>query len=591
MADIPGWAEEIRTQYLSGAANQFILHGNVGDRILLPDDDGTGKARLGNLGDFLVEKLLHKFDVVLTYELGAGVRVAAGDKTFRLWPSAKALEKLPHKPAESIAVLDHFLRYCVNLRQIKVDARSPGAAGRVDPSEAFPGSIRPMHVADASVESLAGRNLSVAIIFKSAQLILPMMPNAASYELSSMASIVRGWSTETHFLEQNLAVFLLTENLNDLHGLLANNPRAARVEINLPGPVELSAALTHLHGFYPKALENFADRLELPAARLSGASLASVESLLKRREHGEQPLEESDLADLKKRLVEQDCQGLIEFIEPERSLADYFGQEPVKEWMRQDIALWDQGDTAAMPMGYLLCGPVGTGKTYLVECLAGEAGVPVVKLKNFRDRWVGSTEGNLEKIFSLLHALGRCIVFIDEADQALGSRDSGSGDSGVSGRVYSMMAKEMSDPDNRGRILWILASSRPDLIEVDLKRPGRVDVKIPLFPTTDAADSYRLIRALCKKHKLELPKELPPELAGIVPALVTPGAAESLAIKVYRQVKTQSMDALSALYDCLEDYQNPVPEDVMRFQIGLAVREASDLDFVPEAFRDGAVPA
>lgn len=569
-------------QYLSGASNQFILHGNVGDRILLDDEKGSGKgtARLGNLSDFLVEKLLHKFDVVLTYELGAGVRVAAGDKTFRLWPSGKALDKLPRKPAESIAVLDHFLRYCVNLRQIKVNGR-----GGIDPKRDFPGSRPPMEVSENSAESLAGRNLSVAVIFKTAQLILPMTPNALSYELSSLASIVRSWSAETHFLEQNLAVFLLTENLNDLHSLLANNPRAARIEVELPGPTALGNALEHLVALYPKALENFTDRLSLPAERLSGASLASVESLLKRREHSADPLAERDLADLKKRLVEQDCQGLIEFVEPDRDLGDYFGQEPVKEWMRQDIALWDQGDTAAMPMGYLLCGPVGTGKTYLVECLAGEAGVPVVKLKNFRDRWVGSTEGNLEKIFSLLHALGRCIVFIDEADQALGSRDAGSGDSGVSGRVYSMMAKEMSDPDNRGRILWILASSRPDLIEVDLKRPGRVDVKIPLFPTTESEASYKLIRALCKKQKLTLPKEMPEQLAGMMPDLVTPGAAESLAIKVYRQVKTQSMEPLAALQDCLEDYQNPVPADIMEFQIGLAVREASDLDFVPEVFR------
>ena len=148
-----------------------------------------------------------------------------------------------------------------------------------------------------------------------------------------------------------------------------------------------------------------------------------------------------------------------------------------------------------------------------------------------------------------------------------------------------MMAKEMSDPDNRGRILWILASSRPDLIEVDLKRPGRVDVKIPLFPTTEPEAAYKLIRALCKKQKLALPKEMPPELDGMMPDLVTPGAAESLAIKVYRQVKTSSMEPLAALHDCLEDYQNPVPPDIMKFQIGLAVREASDLDFVPEVFR------
>ena len=294
---------------------------------------------------------------------------------------------------------------------------------------------------------------------------------------------------------------------------------------------------------------------------------------------------EDDLSNLKKSLVEKDSQDLIEFLEPTRTLDDVHGSEAVKTWMRQDIALWRQGDLGAMPMGYLLCGPVGTGKTYLVECLAGDAGVPVVKMKNFRDRWVGSTEGNLEKIFGLLHALGRCIVFIDEADQALGSRDSGSGDSGISGRVYSMMAKEMSDTENRGRILWILASSRPDLIEVDLKRPGRVDVKIPLFPASDAAEGYLLIRALAKKFKLDLPKECPAEIVALIPAMITPGSAEAIAVKVYRQVRASSVDPVEGLRDCLDEYQNPIPSDVMDFQIGLAVREASDLSFIPEAYR------
>ena len=98
-----------------------------------------------------------------------------------------------------------------------------------------------------------------------------------------------------------------------------------------------------------------------------------------------------------------------------------------------------------MPMGYLLAGRIGTGKTYLVECLAGEIGIPCVELRNFREKWVGATEGNLEKVFSILHALGQVIVFVDEADQMTGKRGGGDGDSGLSGRVYAMLAKEMSD--------------------------------------------------------------------------------------------------------------------------------------------------
>ena len=46
----------------------------------------------------------------------------------------------------------------------------------------------------------------------------------------------------------------------------------------------------------------------------------------------------------------------------------------------------------------------------------------------------------------------------------------------------------------------MLASSRPDLIEVDLKRPGRVDVKIPIFPTATPNEDFNLIRALYKSR-------------------------------------------------------------------------------------------
>jgi len=223
----------------------------------------------------------------------------------------------------------------------------------------------------------------------------------------------------------------------------------------------------------------------------------------------------------------------------------------------------------------------------MVECLAGEAGVPVVKLKNFRDKWVGSTEGNLERIFRLLQALGRCYVFVDEADQAFGRRDSSNGDSGISGRIYSMLAEEMGSSTSRGKLVWILASSRPDLIEVDLKRPGRIDVKIPLFPTTTAQESFTLIRMLCGKRGVNLDENDFPTLHSLMPSLLTPGAAETLAVKIYRYVRTADAAPIDAVRSSLTDYQNPIPLETLEDQIRLAVGEASDLEFVPEIFRPG----
>lgn len=543
---LPGWAREIIDLYESGASSQFLLHGNTGDRFLLPSPDGS--ARTATLHEFLRDRLLANFDVVLRYDLGNGIRVEKGGDRFAEWPAGKEAI-LPKTPREAIHVLTHYLRFCANVSQIK-----PQKATRV------------------------------AMIVMNADLIAPPSPGGANYELSAIASQLREWASDPAISRHHCATFLLTENLSDLHPLVSRNPQTAPVTVPLPQQDELLPVLSHLALRYPAPLKPFAENFQEPAAALSGATLHSIETLLQTREHHSRELTSRDLVTLKKELVEKDAQGLIEFLKPDRTLDDLHGQTAIKTWLRQDISLWRAGDLAAMPMGYLLCGPVGTGKTFMVECLAGEAGVPVVRMKNFRDKWVGSTESNLEKIFRLLDALGRCIVFIDEADQALGRRDAGSGDSGVSGRIYGMMAARMSDSRNRGKILWVLATSRPDLVEIDLKRPGRVDVKIPIFPTATAEEGYHLIRALAKRRGVELAGELPEEFRHKIPDLLTPGAAEALAVKLYRTLRTESTEPAAALSIALRDYQPPVPLHIIHAQIELAANEATDRSFVPERF-------
>lgn len=539
---LPDWANRLVTLYQSNAANQFLLYGNVNDRFLI---DGT----LGSLQEFLSRRILPRFDVVLSYDLGNGVRVEKGGDVVTRWPAFKEHPELPRAPRQAIEWLTRFFRYSANLARLGHESHQIG------------------------------------FYLKAAHLVAPALPGALNYDLSALAMLMRDWAADDQLTRHSLATFLIAENLNDLHPLLVNHPRAAAIEIPLPTTAELREAIALLASEHGSVLTEFAPTYETLAQQLTGTTLTSVENLLRVKSHAGEVLHAADLVSMRKELVEKDSAGLIEFIESKRTLDDFHAQEKLKHWLRQDIRLWQMNDLQALPMGYLLCGPVGTGKTYLVECLAGEAGVPVVKLKNFRDKWVGSTEGNLEKIFRLLKGLGRCFVFIDEADQALGKRDSGSGDSGLSGRIYGMFAEQMSNPANRGRIVWILASSRPDLIEVDLKRPGRLDVKIPIFPSTTPEEGFALIRALAKRRGVELNAEELPQVAGLIPDLLTPGAAEAIAVKVYRAVRTDNLTPIEALRETLDSYQSPVPPDVMDFQIALAAREASDGEFVPERFR------
>ncbi|MCC6428233.1 MAG: AAA family ATPase [Phycisphaerales bacterium] len=546
-ATLPSWATELITLYESHAASQFILHGNISDRLILPLPTGP---ELGSLNDFLLRILLPRFDVVLSYDLAAGIRVEKGGEIASNWPTFKQTQSLPREPRAAIEWISAFLRYTSNLQRLG----------------------RPL--------------IQSAIFLRSANLLAPAIRGAFNYDLAALALQIRDWASDSNLTAAPQASFLITDNLSDLHSLIATNPRAARIQLPLPTASELQSAFTITAPTYPTALAPFAGKLETPAAAMTGSSLHAVESMLKTREHKKQPITDKDLIALKKQIIENDAAGLIEFVQSDRNLDMLMGQEKVKAWLRQDIALWNQNDLKAMPMGYLFCGPVGTGKTFMVECLAGEASVPVVKLKNFRDRWVGSTEANLETIFRLLHALNRCYVFIDEADQALGKRTADSGDSGVGGRVYSMIAEEMSNTRNRGKIVWILASSRPDLIEVDLKRPGRVDVKIPLLPTTTPDESFALIRGLCAKRGAAIEPAAFDSLKDLMPRLLTPGAAEAIAVKVYRQTRTApNTTPQQALSEVLTDYQHPVPLDLMQTQIELAIREASDADFVPAVFR------
>src|SRR5439155_15608694 len=163
-----------------------------------------------------------------------------------------------------------------------------------------------------------------------------------------------------------------------------------------------------------------------------------------------------------------------EFVEPEHGFEVVGGMDEVKKDLSMIADSIKEGQRARVPMGILFTGPMGTGKTFVAEAFAKECGLTTIKLKNFRSKWVGATEGNLERILSVVQAIGQIIVNIDEGDRAFGGGD-GDGDGGTSSRVIGRIKEFMSDTENRGRVLFILMTNRPDKLDIDIKRAGRLD--------------------------------------------------------------------------------------------------------------------
>ena len=96
------------------------------------------------------------------------------------------------------------------------------------------------------------------------------------------------------------------------------------------------------------------------------------------------------------------------------------------------------------------------------------------------------------------------------------------------------------------------------------------------------------MRALCKRRRVLIEPEALRDLRAIIPDRLTPGAAEALAVKAYRLVRTENLPPLEALRRCLEDYRPAISPEVMQLQIQLAVDEASDASFIPPSMRANA---
>jgi hypothetical protein len=409
-----------------------------------------------------------------------------------------------------------------------------------------------------------------------------------SGDLSQILIRLLDWGSDPSLTGANVATVLITEGLADVNEDLVESPYTEKIQIPLPAGEAIRdyvLDLTADESAFDEACE--VDR-ETLAEKLVGLSLVGVRGLILRALRGGETITAAYLSRTKKETIEKEAMGRISFLESQRTLDDVAGHEEAIEWLRQDAELLRRNRLRAMPMGYLLCGRIGTGKTFLVECWAGEVGVPVVEIKNFREKWVGATEANLEKVFQILHALGQVIVFVDEADQATGRRDAGSGDSGLSGRIYGMLAREMSDTANRGKIVWVFATSRPDLVEVDLKRQGRLDVHIPLFPPGEPKSRKDLFWAMSRKLGLGIPRDELPDPPDN--EQVGGNEMEGILVRALRLFETQPEEgeqkALPQIIaEVLEDFRPSAHVERLALMDLLAVKECTDSRFLPPRFR------
>ena len=152
--------------------------------------------------------------------------------------------------------------------------------------------------------------------------------------------------------------------------------------------------------------------------------------------------------------------------------------------------------------GILLYGYPGCGKTLLASAVAGECNLNFISVKGpeILNKYIGASEKSVRDLFERAQAAKPCVLFFDEFDSIAPKR--GHDSTGVTDRVVNQMLTQMDGAEGLEGVYVLAATSRPDLIDPALLRPGRLDKSLLCdMPTT--ADREDILRAVSKKLHLQ----------------------------------------------------------------------------------------
>ncbi|MEW6617777.1 MAG: ATP-binding protein [bacterium] len=619
----PAWLEELNNVYNANASHMFLLYFNVNDFIYVP-----GKGKL-SLREFLTMRLALKYDIILFYCQSAGITYPEGLvpkkdilKRFALpifgageeeEPEKSDEERLKNLSTESRKVVEGFGR----------QARQSQDETFRDPKKVFPNFE---HL-------LLQKEHRTAIVIEYVDKLLPA--GTQDKDAIILIETLQRWASN-YKIRQDTGniVLLVTPNLGAVHPDIYSHYGCKAIKIDRP---DAKTRLAFLR-FLSSEKKNMPEEKSSPSSeevstsekeKVPGEDIPTLEEVVKALEEIKPKikLEEGttleglaeitagfNLKDLdylfnsakalginvsydlvkekKKEIIEAESNNLLEVMEPKHGFDSIGGLDHVKKFLEEKVAdikrYFEQKKeikddnilldiVELLPKGILLVGPPGTGKTILAEALAKEATMNLVKMKDIRSMWVGESERNLSKVFDILLALSPVVVFVDEVDQAFGSRMTDSRDSGVSQRIFAKILTFMSDNSNRGKIIWVAATNRPDVLDQAMLR--RFDKVIPLLPP-DKEDRKSIFEVMEKKVKIEYDDGIDFDFVTVETEGLTGSAIEVIVRRAAEYAKTKKVN-IDHLKNAIADFKPNHDPLIYDYQSLLALEATNFYSMLP----------
>jgi transitional endoplasmic reticulum ATPase len=598
------WARRLAELYESGISQVFALHFNTADYV--------GNSPL-MLREYLSRVTFQKRDVVVIYNPAVGITFAEPEMRRKF----DELVGLGGKPDQAVLAL----------------AKLTGTPTADTGSNPRPLPRKPEEALSLLTTLLRSSEAQTAVIIEYTESVVP----AGDYATMSVADRVTvvtllEWARDPAIIRAGGVVTLITRNLADLHeSLRAVGSRIEAIAIPLPdyeeriayiqyyletneahrremiaaeaeaqtetimggrpadedeeGQAEFARLIKQATQKLKTALEG-ALRLEMPvevlAKQTAGLARIHIEDILLRAIYKGGLVSTELVSERKQSIIRTEYADVLEVLEPAFGFDAIGGHEMLKTFLRENvIRALKEGDAEVAPLGILLMGPPGTGKTALVIALARESGFNAVNLNLGRilGQYVGNSERNMERVLQAIEALAPVLVFTDEMEQKFQRSTGSDGGSRVGGNLFSRLMEFLADERHRGRIIWLAATNRPDLLDAALRRPGRFDVKAPLLIPT-AEEWPDVMRALFIQTGITATlaiEELVPRLNGW-----TGAEAKTMLFKA-RQIARRNgrREVTQADVSCAMEVIIPSTSDI-ELMTALALANCSDLELLPD---------
>lgn len=553
---VPAWVEQLSMKFNSGIAHTFIITGNVRDQV------DVGKSLELYLAGLFMANPEVVYDIFATYDRANGLTFQAGRERFM------ALVRPQEETGNSLQ--DQLLA-----------KRADEELLPTEPLEVFA-------LMEKALRAPRGKQ-HCAFIIKFAESIFPAGEWASlSPEDRNCIVKLNSWAKHDQIQKNANPVILITDTASKLHeSVTSSSSGIEQIEILLPSPDE---RLAYIQAIQKQAFSagkpfTFAKSFDerKMATLTSSLSRLKLEDIALQAETQGQAIGPELVKERKRDIISQEYQGVLENMEAERGFESIGGKVYLKKWFQVNVIIpMLAGDFRRVPQGLCFVGPPGTGKTWFARALAKESGMNMMGLNvgKLMSKFIGDSEANMARVGLAFRSNVPCICWLDEADQQIDR--GGDGDNGVAKRLFGMLLELMGDPRLRGRVLFILATNRPDLMDPAMKRTGRIDEWVP-FLRPSRTERAHILTTIAGNLKLNL--SVPANGINTFTDKLdkwVQSDIESLLVKAYRISKGDKVTMAD-----LEQARSVIVPSTGEYELWekLALREVRDMELLPEDIR------